>query len=42
MKNNCTRCGIAINKSVIDNAYLCRMCERSMNEDEMYAYLDLQ
>ena len=42
MGNMCTRCGMGITKSGLASAYLCRMCERSMNEDEVYAYLDMQ
>jgi len=42
MINNCTSCGMTIFKSATADAYLCRMCERSMNEEELYAHLDMQ
>ena len=41
-RNNCTSCGMGIFKSAIDDAYLCRMCERTMSEEELYAHLDMQ
>jgi len=42
MKNICTSCGMAILKSALANPYLCRMCERTMSEEEIYAHLDMQ
>ncbi len=40
MRNSCTRCGMQIVKSAVADPYLCRMCERTMTEEEIYAYLD--
>ncbi len=42
MKNMCTRCGMEIIKSATADPYLCRMCERTMTEEEMYAFLDMR
>ncbi len=42
MKNMCTRCGSEIMKSASADPYLCRMCERTMSEEEIYAYLDMK
>ncbi len=42
MKNMCTRCGFDIMKSANADPYLCRMCERTMSSDEIYAYLDMK
>ena len=42
MRNTCTSCGMAIFKSATADPYLCRMCERTMTEDELYAHLDMK
>lgn len=42
MRNMCTRCGMAIFKSALADAYLCRMCERTMSTEELYAHFDMR
>jgi hypothetical protein len=43
VRHNCTSCGGIILKSGINDPYLCRDCERLLNNEELgerYSYLD--
>jgi len=40
-KLRCIRCGSRIEKSGLYDPYLCRQCEREMEPEERFAYLDV-
>lgn len=36
----CLRCGLTITKGALHDPYICRECERAMEPEERFAYLD--